>query len=634
MGLFDGIINFSLFFIILLVGYNLIRTYRKSQKALLFRTLVSLASLIVCTYLIFDVEQVFRLHDVLTLYNLPMPILIIIVAFIFCYLSGYLLIGRLLKFILKLMNGLKYFRKHSPFHQKLNFFLIFIRKLIFISFIITIASVIYNPLYTSGITKPIVDLPIVTGTQTELIHDLDYINNKNKEIDTFLSLFSSDDLKESIRKTADISREIKAYEDLFMNNVFPNLTKEQKSEIDQAFYKTYERDRVDDYSGILTVISNEKIFSAIFENNEIEPKGFKQYVKFLSTVMFINDLLFEEKEIAYLECKNYVKDNKELIRFINNEQYLIEELDAVKDSNQEDEVVEALVKHFSEHQTKLQTTTYKKNRQYIDDIANEINHYYFMTDWATKQISEISGTMNTGAEYSLIDVDVYEAMRDAKTLDYLIENYNKDYQENHFKKLSNRRELKTSYQYTNDYLDQYRIYSKSLNVEIDPDTRLKAAIIHEDINIENYLYNQVGLELLLNEINANEGCKSVTINYQTDSATICRNEKVYDTMDAFLWGYLITYDDVNEQYRVSNEKVSMLFRNIEKMSPDKQSMIESELKELNNQLLFSNSADSSDSYIEMYYEQSIIGYDVMKLLYKNETYTSGMFNEKIEDIIK
>ncbi len=576
MSIFDGILNYTIAFTIATIFFVLISSYKKSLKTNLSQSFSSFFSIFLCIYYIFSFNNLYFVYEFISDFKLGIILSVLIVLIIFCFV--YLFIKIIIKIVFKYTRLVKMLNQNYPGYKKVNFIFVFMRKSIFMLYIIIIITVFYSQLYYSGVTKPLVTMPIIKSTQIDVLTDISKIEQASYNASSFTELFSTNKMLDRLNLTSGLLTQLSNYEKQFMNNVYPNLSEENKIYISEKM----ESDEV----GILSVLVEDNLYTEILD---INVGNFAQ--KILMKIPYLNEYLYNE-EVIINDLYTYINNNSELIIWLDQNRSLI--------ANYKNDKL-LLLNQFKEDYLSFKNIKDKGNKDIIDQINLSIDCYYFIQSWSLK-IMEDSG---------ITDVEVF--LQNGENLDLIIKEFNKDYKNSEFKKFEV--ELLDAYQLTERYLKDYNIYSKSIKTNIPPQVRIGAAALDSEVKIKKYLYNEKLLYELL--IYLNDTC------YR--SQDVCDDEKIFEIIDILLWGYFTEEIDSTKQIRLSSTKINDFYINIDEMNGFDKASIKTELIKLNNKLY---------PYIEKNYNDNIFGYEILKVLYKHDNYYSNEFYLLLKILIK
>lgn len=578
MSIIEGILNYTIASSIVIIFIIILRSYKKSLKTNLSQSVSSFFSVYLCIYYIFSFDNLYFIFEYADSFNLHIIVFVLIVLFIFIFV--YLFIKFIIKRLFKYTRIIHLLNKDYRSFKKLNFIFVLIRKSLFMMYIVTILTISYTSLYYTGITKPIVTTSVIKTSQIDILTEINKIEEVNYSTSSFTDLFSQTKMLDKIYLTSDLLSQLKTYENQFVDDIYPKLPKESKVLVDEKFNGELTS------KGILTVLIEEDLYIDILDDGE---NNFAK--KLFMKIPYLNDYLYKD-EVVTNDLLAYIEKNNELIIWLDSQRTLIEDI-------KNNELV--VINQFKDDYSSFKNIEDKDNKFNIDEINSSIERYYYIHDFSLKIIED----------YNIIDVDMF--LQNGENLDVIIRAFNKAYKENEFKEF--KLEFLNAYQLTERYLANYDTYSKSINTNIDPKARISAAALNREVEIGKYLKNERTLNQLL--IYLNDKCYK--------SIDRCNEDKTIELIDMLLWGYFTEEIDEGKQIRLSSTKINDLYLDIDKMDGYNKASIKFQLIKLNDKLY---------PYIEEHYNKKIFDYDILKVIYKQENYTSEEFSQNIQKLIK
>lgn len=610
---FDGILNYTFTFTTIIIIITLLKSYKKSLKTNLGQSVSSFLSIIVCIYFIFTYKQINLIYEFIQSIGFNKEYFIIILFIVFTVL--YMIIKVLIKIFFRFFRVKAYLSKDTKIHKRISIGFVLMRKSLFMIYFITVLTLLYSEVYYTGITKPIVNTPLIKTNYFEVFNEIERIEDAIAQSSEFTDLFSAREMKDQVENFDSLVSEEKSYEKTFLSEIYPDLSLQDKELVSQKYFDNYENELNRDSKGILVVLLKDNLYKDLLSEEDSQP--IKQY---LSKIPYLNDFVYKE-EMNAIRLVDYIDNNKELIVWINTNRDLIEEY-------QQDKIDKIFsvnfVNQFVQDYDKVSNISDKDNQRLLNDIYTSIDKYYLMQNLALTLMESNEDFTPNENEKTILDTLIYDYLKDAKHLDQIILEFNSTYKKGRFKKYE--QELESVYQLTKRYLKNDKAYSLSIDANLDPKTRLSAAIIRDD-KLKDILYNERSLNQLLTYMNSE--CYETLNN--------CDVNKTFDLMDLLLWGYFTEdYIDSNsqEKIRISSKKLSDFYESVDEMNGSNIVNIKKEMIKLNEKLLFSNRKNHEDSYIKEYYYYNILGYDVLKVLHKQDDFINFKSKQSIQELIK
>lgn len=583
-------LNLAFTFTIVIIFIILLQSYKKAKKINLYQSVISFLSIAFCIYVLFTIERIFTIFE-FTRYMKLKTISMVFLFLIFLFL--YIIVKLFIKFIFRMFYLKQILLNKFKFQNLLIFFILVIRKTIFIAYILVIITIAYNKLYFTGLTKPIVNAGIVNNSITASFDFVESIEKSHQQINSFTSLFSTEKMKEDILETENLLKELETYEEEFIDNIYPNLSEKNKDKVKEKYQEYFEKKIT--YKGSLLILLEDDLYKEVFG----KPK-YNKISELIIKIPYVNNLLFKDVEIYNLY--NYLDNNKELIYWLQENRLSIEKID--KDDNDL-----LLINNFLEDYTALSKIKDKSNLDILKKINKTIDDYFKMQEWMIK-LMELDIE-----EKEIVEDVIYVYLQNGDNLDEVIQKFNQDYKKGKFTS-----EYERAFEFTKDYLKNYRKHSLKIKHDIDPKVRIGSAVIKKlDISL---FENERSLYYILTYIN--DSC------FQTRE--ICSKDYRFDLVEMILWGAFS--ETVDDNLRISSEKLSKLFNNIDQIEGYNKDLIIIELKILNDELMFKNRNGLEKSFIEENYHNNRISYDVLKVFYRNKTYISTKYFNKLQELIK
>jgi hypothetical protein len=491
---------------------------------------------------------------------------------------------------IKLTGANNYLSKPNHLTKIIVVIITFSKSMLWIVYLSSIVSLLFVNVYFNGYTKPFVNTNLVNSQYNQLLEDLDKIDHANLKISSFTNLFNKDELYTHIKEFSEIVHSIDQLEESFMDDVFSDLSKERQSKIEDLYSKKFGQSLDDEYLGVFSILSEDEYYKDVFNI----PTGFVSKIPLISNIVYKNDL--------HLTYYTFIEENQDLIEYINDERTLFTDIDLN---------FQEIIVSLSDYEDELIKIKDKKNLVIIDDVFTSIDKYYTISNWIIDVIEETDDTYFIGEiePYQIIDQEVNDFLSDREHLDQVIKHFNQDYKKNKF---NNKKLLADAYEFTNIYLNEYQEMSLKIEQNIDPKFRLGAAYFVNEIEVDEFTLNGETLQILLSYLN--QGCDDT-----------CNYEQTYQYLDIFIYGYLYDF----EYKELSDAKLDAILKSIDDFG--NKGAIISELKEFNDQLIVEN---DEPSYIEYNYHNGNISYQILKLLYIYEEYTTEDFHTEIKALLK
>lgn len=582
-------LNLAFTFTIFIIFITLLHSYTKAKKLNLYQTLSSFFSIAFCIYVYLTVDRIFNIYYFAR--DLKLKTIVSVIILFLIFLFSYIIIKIIIKLLFRFFYLRPVLRKKFPFGHALNFVLILTRNIVFLAYLIVVTSLFYNKLYFSGITKPIVNAKLVDVFYVEPIHFVDLLETTQEDIASFTDLFSLVNVEKNIKQTKDLLKELEENEKYFYQKVYVNLASEDKEKISDNYQLYFNKSL--SREGILFVLLNEDLYADILEKPKIS-----KMMEMLIKIPYLNKLVYKDYETY--EFYNYLTKNQELINWLYENKTLIQTID-------ENDNLLLVIKEFYHNYDSLSKIKDKTNKSNIEKIKSALDDYYTIQNW-------ILETMNEEVSEEILIEEIQSFLASGKNLDSVIVKFNQDYKKGKFSKFSK------AYKFSTLYIKNYRNYSLKIEHNLDPHIRLTSAAL-SDLDT-NLFTNEYSLHFILNYINSS--C------FQTTE--VCDTNYRYDLVDMILWG-LFT-EEIDGNLRISSKKLDSIFEEVDQMKGYLKDDIIKEFHKLHDKLILSNRKGKKLSYIEEYYQQEIIQYDVLKVWYQNDKYISNSFRSKLQKLIK
>lgn len=580
---FNGIINYTIIFTIIIILLTLLLTYKKAQRCHLHQSIPNLLSIILCIYFFLTIDRIYTVFEYVNNFELETSLSYLIMFLIFLFL--YLVIKVLVKLVIRIFHLKPYLYKTTKVHKTLNYIFIFGRKAIFLIYLIVLVSLFYDPLYYSGITQPVVRAGIINNSLTPTLDVIADYETSLEAITDFTDLFNLNKAKTAINWTERLFSENEKYQEEFINKIYSGLSSDKQELFNNKYLEVYNEEfNQNNSKGILTVLLKDNLYQDVFSNFEI-----KFYHKLLTNIPYVNKGVNIKETIVY-RLNKYLESNKNLILWLEANTFKFADL--------------ALIYRFKTDYQEFKDIGDKNNKRLITSIYQEIDRCFYLHNW-TLEIAEIALDLELAEQIALIE----EYLQTAENLDTVIIRFNKDFENNVFKAYN----FEAPYQFTELYLKEYQDYSLKVKNKLDPKIRIAAAMTSKS-NFKAIIYQERSLYYLL--LYLNNDCHK-TKDY-------CDVNKTFHIVDSLLWGLA-----TDKTYRISSAKIADFYQYLDKLSGYDKKIITAEIIKLNDKLIISKET----SYIETNYNNGTLGYDVLKLLYREDNYTSKKFNNLIQDLI-